>query len=234
MPVTRKRLRELLLGTWDLISFIRLTCEDCIVKIDIAWRLVFLWIAITAIGTPSTAMVAVTLASEAGSVARRTGDIAQGTPQYAFVDKDLRSRAGAAVEKGIRCILDCQIVVDGKKTAWCAQHDEKTLVPRKARSYELASLSGGESVGIVRFLMDIDRPGLEVIEAVQGAVAWFDAVKLEGIRQITREDRSQPRGVDKVVIRDPSAPPMWARFHEIGTNQPIFCSRDGVPKKRSR
>ena len=24
---------------------------------------------------------------------------------------------------------------------------------------------------------------------------------------------------------------MWARFYEIGTNRPIFCSRDGVPRK---
>jgi hypothetical protein len=23
---------------------------------------------------------------------------------------------------------------------------------------------------------------------------------------------------------------MWARFYEIGTNRPIFCDRDGVPK----
>ncbi len=158
-------------------------------------------------------------------------DIAGGTPPYDFVDKDLRARAGVAVEKGIRCILACQIVVDGKRTAWCAQHDEQTLAPRKARSYELASTSGGESVGIVRFLMDIDQPGPEVIAAVEGAVAWFDAAKLQGIRQITREDKSQPRGMDKIVIPDASAPPMWARFYEIGTNRPIFCGRDGVPKR---
>jgi len=158
-------------------------------------------------------------------------DMARGTPRYGFVDKDLRSRAGNAVEKGIRCILKCQIVIDGKRTAWCAQHDETTLAPSQARSYELPSLSGSESVGVVRFLMDVDRPGPEVIAAVQGAVAWFDAAKLEGIRQINREDTSQPRGYDKIVIRDPSAPPMWARFYEIGTNRPIFCSRDGIPRK---
>ena len=158
-------------------------------------------------------------------------DMAQGKPPYSFVDSDLRSRARAAVEEGTRCILACQIVVDGMKTVWCAQHDEKTLVPRNARSYELASLSGAESVGIVQYLMDVDRPGPEVIEAVQKAVAWFDTAKLEGIRVITRDDNSQPKGKDKLVVRDPTAPPMWARFYEIGTNQPIFCSRDGVPKR---
>jgi PelA/Pel-15E family pectate lyase len=31
-----------------------------------------------------------------------------------------------------------------------------------------------------------------------------------------------------VVVQDPAAPPLWARFYEIGTNRPIFSGRDGV------
>jgi len=38
------------------------------------------------------------------------------------------------------------------------------------------------------------------------------------------------KGRDKFVVADPSAAPLWARFHEIGTNKPIFRDRDGVPK----
>ncbi|MFC1634277.1 pectate lyase [Planctomycetota bacterium] len=158
-------------------------------------------------------------------------DIAGKKAPYAFVDEDHRRKAEAAVNKGIECILKCQIVVNGKKTAWCAQHDERTFAPAKARSYELPSISGSESVGIVRFLMGVDRPGPEIVEAVQGAVVWFDEAGLEGIRQVEKEDKSTPRGWDKVVIKDPSARPMWARFYEIGTNTPIFCSRDGIPKR---
>lgn len=157
-------------------------------------------------------------------------DIAQDRRSYPFVDTKLRARCAEAVAKGIRCVLNSQIEVDGRKTAWCAQHDEKSLVPRKARSYELASISGSESVGIVRFLMEIDKPPPEIIEAVQGAVAWFDNAKLTGIRQIKKEDRSAPKGWDKLVVKDAAAPPMWARFYRIGTNKPIFCSRDGVPR----
>jgi len=33
-----------------------------------------------------------------------------------------------------------------------------------------------------------------------------------------------------VVVDDPSAPPIWARFYEIDTNRPFFCGRDGVKK----
>ena len=157
-------------------------------------------------------------------------DIANNDSSYPFVDAKLRTRCAEAVAKGIKCILACQIEVGGRKTAWCAQHDEVSLVPREARSYELASISGAESVGIVKFLMEIEKPTPEVIAAVQCAVEWFDRAKLVGIRQIQKEDRSMPKGWDNVVVKDPSAPPIWARFYMIGTNKPIFCSRDGIPK----
>jgi PelA/Pel-15E family pectate lyase len=157
-------------------------------------------------------------------------DIAQDRTSYPFVNADLRARCADAVEKGIQCILKCQIKTGGRKTSWCAQHDEKSLLPQKGRSYELASISGWESVGIVRFLMEIEKPTPEVIGAVQSAVAWFDSAKLRGIRVIKMKNTSVPGGWDKIVVRDVSAQPMWARFYRIEDNQPIFCSRDGVPK----
>ena len=150
---------------------------------------------------------------------------------YPFIDDMMRARCRKAVDKGIECILKCQIIVDGSKTAWCAQHDEKTFAPRKARSYELASISGAESVGVVRFLMQVENPSLEIIDAVQGAVRWFDETKLTGIREIRRKAKGTTKGFDKIVVKDSKAPPIWARFYRIGTNQPIFCSRDGIPRK---
>ncbi len=149
---------------------------------------------------------------------------------YRFVDADRRQAARRAFDRGIACILKCQIRVHGKLTAWCAQHDEVNYEPRPGRSYELVSLSGSESVGIVRLLMSLDHPSPEVVRAVQGAVTWFEAAKLPGIRQVIRRDERAPRGRNKVVIHDPKAPPMWARFYEIGTNRPIFSDRDGVAK----
>ena len=157
-------------------------------------------------------------------------DIADKRPPFAFLDEPACQRAETAVQKGIDCILKCQIVMGGRKTAWCAQHDEKTFTPSKARSYELPSISGSESVGIVRFLMSIERPSPRIVEAVQCAVAWFAEAQLQGIRQVRREDKSEPGGWDIVIVQDASAPAMWARFYDIGTNKPIFCSRDGIPK----
>jgi PelA/Pel-15E family pectate lyase len=157
-------------------------------------------------------------------------DIARNAPSFAFVDDNRRARADKAVARGVECILKCQIVTNGRRTAWCAQHDEKTLAPAPARAYEKVSLSGAESMDIVRFLMDIERPSAEVIQAVQSAVAWFHEAKLIGIRQVVKSDLSLPGGTDTVVVADPSAEPLWARFYEIGTNRPIFCGRDGVIK----
>ena len=138
--------------------------------------------------------------------------------------------ARRAFDAGIACILKCQIKVADKLTVWCAQHDEEDYRPRPGRSYELVSLSGAESVGIVRLLMSLEKPAPGVEQAVEGAVAWFEAAKLKGIRVVLRDDARAPRGKDRVVVKDASAPPMWARFYEIGTNRPIFADRDGVAK----
>ena len=135
-------------------------------------------------------------------------DVAAQKPAYAFVDDARRAHAAAAVEKGIECILKTQILVNGKRTVWCAQHDEVTLAPAPARKYEVVSLSGGESVDIVRFLMSIKNPSPAMVESIEGAVAWFQKAQLKG----------------------PDGAAVWARFYEIGSNRPIFVGRDGVVK----
>jgi PelA/Pel-15E family pectate lyase len=157
-------------------------------------------------------------------------DIASQEPEFKFVDEERRVRAKRAVQKGVECILKTQVVVNGKRTAWCAQHDEVTLAPAPARSYEPISLSGGESVGIVRFLMSMKSPSPGVIAAIQGAVSWFELVKLNGIKWVEQRDPSKTHGFDRVVVKDPGAGPVWARFYEVSTNRPIFLGRDGVVK----
>lgn len=155
-------------------------------------------------------------------------DVAQGQAPFASVDADRRSRADAAITKGLDLILKTQVVVNGKLTAWCAQYDHTTLRCAKARAYELPSLSGGESAYVVRYLMEIEKPSPGVVRAVESAVRWFDAVKLTGIAVVVKRDSTLPRGFDRVVVADPSAAPLWARFYEIGTNKPMFVGRDGI------
>ena len=155
-------------------------------------------------------------------------DAGQGRAGMAFVDAARRARAAGAVERGINVIVASQIRVGGRLTAWCAQVDEVTLVPRMARAYEHPSISGKESVGLVRFLMSRPKPSAEIVTAVESAIAWFREVRLEGISVVERPDPALPGGVDRIVVRDASAPPVWARFYEIGTNRPIYSGRDSV------
>ena len=151
--------------------------------------------------------------------------VARQEERYALVSPDLVGPARDAVARGLACILKTQVVQQGRPTAWCAQYDEVSLLPAKARAFELPSLSGEESVGIVRFLMDTEQPSAEVKAAVAGAVAWFEQVKMSGfvLREIPAPQ--EPRGIDRVIVAQPGAV-LWARFYELGTNRPIFVGRD--------
>lgn len=151
--------------------------------------------------------------------------------RYEFVPKVEREASMKAFDLGLECLLKCQIVVNGRRTVWCAQHDEIDFQPRPARVYELVSLSGSESVGIVRLLMSLENPSPEVREAIEGAVAWFDSARIKGIRIEKVKDARAPKGTNKVVVADTRAKDLWARFYDIKTNEPIFCDRDGVAKK---
>jgi PelA/Pel-15E family pectate lyase len=159
-------------------------------------------------------------------------EVAAGRAPYGFVDADRRTRARAATERGLEVILDTQIRVNGQLTVWCAQHDAVTLAPAPARAYELPSFSGSESVRIVRYLMSLPDPPPEVVAAVDAAVAWLRAHALHGIRIDRRADPSTPRGYDLVVVDAPGAPPLWARFYDLETAQPIFVGRDGIKRER--
>jgi PelA/Pel-15E family pectate lyase len=146
---------------------------------------------------------------------------------YSFVTPEKKQQAKAAFDKGIDCILKTQVRVNGKLTSWCTQHDEKTLEPRPARTFEPVGLSACEVVGILHLLMVIDNPSPEVVAAVDGAVAWLNEVKITGIKIEDRPNKDLPKGFERFVVKDPAAPAIWARFYEIGTNRPIFGDRDG-------
>jgi PelA/Pel-15E family pectate lyase len=157
-------------------------------------------------------------------------DVVQNRPPYSFVDDRRRIRAGQAVQRGLEVILKTQVLVKNQRTIWGAQHDPVTLAPAPARTFEPVSLASAESVGIVRFLMSLDQPTRQVVDAIQSAVKWFETAKISGIRWVQTADAAKPGRFERVVMRDSSAGPLWARFYEIETNRPVFAGRDGVIK----
>ncbi len=162
------------------------------------------------------------------NVMRLLRDVARAKAPYGFVDAARRGAAARAVERGVECILKTQVMVEGKRTVWAAQYDEVTLEPAAARRFEPVSLTGLESVGVVRFLMGYERQDARVREAIESAVAWFRDAKVSGVRWVERRDPSKPGGFERAAVKDPKAPPIWGRFYEIGTNRPIFIGRDAV------
>ena len=161
------------------------------------------------------------------------------------IDKGTKKKCQAAYDKGIQCILDCQIRVDGsgkvlehgteawkqgKRTVWCQQHDKKTLTPVMGRSYELPSYTGhGETVEILELLMNVSNPSADVKEAVKSGVEWLEAhaMKDMAVEHFTNEDGQN----DIRLVEKEGAPLLWARFYDLQNAEPMFCDRDGVAKK---
>ena len=162
-------------------------------------------------------------------------DAGDGLPHWKWLDADRRHKAQQAVARGIECILKCQIQAGGIRTGWCQQHDAKTYEAASARTFELASCCPQDTTEIVRFLMRIDSPDHRVINAIEDAVRWLDRTQLTGIRvkkvPAPSEDFERHRAdFDVVVVPDNTAPPIWARHYEIGTDRPVFAGRDAVKR----
>ncbi len=146
-------------------------------------------------------------------------DVSEGTNEFAFVPAHNRTLAAARLRRGIECLLATQIVVDGRRTVWCQQHDPLTLQPASARNYEMPSQVAAESAGIMMFLMQLPRPGPRIVTAVQAAAAWFERTRISDVAY-RRTDEGRR------LVPAPGSGPLWARFYEIGTDRPLFGDRD--------
>ncbi len=152
---------------------------------------------------------------------------------YTWVSEELYDKIVKSLDKAIKVTLKCQIEVDGVKTAWGQQHSHKTLRPMEARSFELPSITANESCDVLLFLMRIENPDQDVIDAVHAGVKWLEKAKLNGFK-IERVPLPRNQYINKEypydlqVIEDLQAKPIWARFYDIETNQPFLCNRDGI------
>lgn len=148
--------------------------------------------------------------------------IATPADDFAWLDDEQRALAHNAIERGIDCLIASQITIDGKLTAWCQQHDAKTLAPAPARAYEMISLSSKESAEILAYLMRQPNPSQEIIRSAYACSAWLEESAIYGY--------AIKRDSNRALILEPtdSKRPIWARFYEIGTNRPLFGDRDGT------
>ncbi|MGH9659448.1 MAG: pectate lyase, partial [Bryobacteraceae bacterium] len=84
---------------------------------------------------------------------------------------------------------------------WAQQYDAK-MKPAWARKFEPPSVCSQESAGVIRVLIRVwlATGDAKYLAPIPAALAWFE--------------RSQ------------IAPGKWARFYEIGTNKPLYFTRD--------
>ena len=142
--------------------------------------------------------------------------------RYAFVDGERKKRLAAAFDRGVACVLAAQVVVDGRTTVWCAQHDPLTLAATPARAFEPASLSGVESAHLVKFLMTIPKPSPEVIAGIEAGLAWLESAQVKGLAKVKRDGRT-------IYVADASSADVyWARFYDLATGKPMFPGKDGI------
>jgi PelA/Pel-15E family pectate lyase len=158
-------------------------------------------------------------------------DILDNKSYYSFIGSELRAKVKIAYEKGIDCILKCQIINNGHLTVWCQQHNEIDLSPAWARAFEPPSICNAESSGVVLFLMSIDKPSKEIINAITSAVKWFEDSKITGIKvnvipAPVYKSKWRTTNFDRIVVNDSTAPPIWTRYYELGTARPLFCDRN--------
>ena len=157
--------------------------------------------------------------------------IVDGYSNYSFLDEKMRKKAQESYEKGLDCILKCQILDMGVLTVWCQQHDDKDLSPAWARAFEPPSICNGESSEIVLFLMRQKNSSPAIVRSVKSAVAWFKASEIHGVRVKTVQapPLKTPFRItttDRVVVNDSLAPTIWTRYYELETHRPLFCDRN--------
>jgi PelA/Pel-15E family pectate lyase len=148
--------------------------------------------------------------------------IVRNEPNYDLADDSQRRDAAAALERGVQCILRCQIRQGTNRTVWCAQFDPITLQPASARNMEPASLSGLESSHVLLFLMSITNPTPEVVNAIESGLHWFEDAKIKG------ETKTSANGKRYFEPNQAGTEIRWARFYNLTNNQPEFPGRDGV------
>ncbi|HEX2210186.1 MAG TPA: pectinesterase family protein, partial [Longimicrobium sp.] len=135
---------------------------------------------------------------------------------FPFVQNSLPYRAGQSLQRGVDCILESQVVVDGRRTGWGARLDPITLAPLGSGGNEPAGISARGTAGLLQFLLTLHSNDPRVTAAVHGAAAWTRETMLWGIAQAPGEK----------PVPTPGAGPLWWRLYETGWNRPASAGSD--------
>ena len=131
-----------------------------------------------------------------------------------IVDEATRNKCKDAFDRGIQCIIRCQVDDNGTPAAWCAQHDTVDYLPTEGRPHELPSISGYESANLLSFLMTVENPSAELQNAINTAVEWLNNHKYMDNAKVEDFTNNNNEADRRVVSATNSA--VWGRFIQIG------------------
>lgn len=164
--------------------------------------------------------------------------IAEARPPLDGFDGTIRHQAEQALRRGDACLLRLQVRQGKTLTGWAGQYDPVTLEPMGGRSFELPAIVSEETVAILDYLTSIEAPSPEVIASLNGAASWLRRVPIDGWRleTVTLDEPVEydhhVTTVDRRLVEDPDAPPLWARFYDLADNTIVLANRDGVRVER--
>ena len=148
-------------------------------------------------------------------------------PDYRWLAADLRAAAQAGFHKGVDWLVQAQVLVDGKRTVWTAQHHPLSGAPVAARKFEQISLVSSESAAVLQLFLDkgLDKelykeqsiPG--VLPALCSGIAW--------LQQHQIRDKAWQRHETGSALVEKKGAQLWARFYSLPQQQPVFFDRDG-------
>ncbi|MBE6846714.1 MAG: hypothetical protein E7503_01060 [Ruminococcus sp.] len=136
----------------------------------------------------------------------------------------------------------------GRYTGWCQQHDPQTLEPGWARAFEPPSISAGESVNVITYLIEyynssICTPELKAVlpRRINAAVDWISSedIKLH-VELITgtetyvkdKDGNTTTNSNSRMYLQASDTSVLWARFYSVMDGvTPLWCDRDWSDSK---
>ena len=140
--------------------------------------------------------------------------------RFAMLADSTKADAAAAFYRAVDWLLANQVVVNGKRTLWGAQHHPLSGAPVAARKFEQVALVSSESGKLLQLLLHYapDYPG--VAQSLAAGASW--------LRQHQIKDKDRHRdAAGRLSLIDRPGSVIWARFYDINSGQPLFFDRDG-------
>ena len=141
-------------------------------------------------------------------------------PRFAMLADSTKADAERAFYRAVDWLLANQVMVNGKRTVWGAQHHPLTGAPVAARKFEQVALVSSESAKLLQLLLHYapDYPG--VAQSLAAGASW--------LRQHQINNKARQRDAKgRLLLIDRPGSMIWARFYDINSGQPLFFDRDG-------